>query len=186
MSVDSSQESSAADRHRFIQNCVFVGLHTSTSIEAFEFLGRHEETWLQLFSDLLNERTSRPLKDPEEEIHLASLLWGLLDSAENRGSSLYCLESKSFHSAQENLWMLANLMGVGGNSQPSHFGEIDQNKANRILSRCKMFEHPREIHVASLTEQICRYVPLAGKVRLPAGLPRTIRDETAKIIWREM
>ena len=188
-STDSSQESNTEERLQFTQNCIFVGLHALAGIEGIsELLERHEETWLQHLAGLHNERTTRPPKSPEEEIHIASLLWGLLESAENRGSSLYCVESNSSHSGRENLRKLAGLMGIGVNSQPLHFGEIDQDKANRVLSRCRMFEHTGEVHVANLAEQICKYVPLGprGIGRLPSQLSHNIQDETANTIWMEM
>lgn len=156
--ADGFQQADGADRRRFIQNCCFVGLHALLANEDIsEFLDRDEETWVQHFLALYNERVMWPLADAEEEIHLASLLWGLF---ENRDLSLSCLQFNNHYSAGENLRKLAKLIGIGVNSQPLAFGRVEQGYASRVLSACKMFECAGELHVARLTERICKYVPL--------------------------
>jgi hypothetical protein len=183
------QGATPASRVRFLQNCVFVCLHASATVEdKSEFLERNEDKWLQLFSRLYNKRMRRPLHNPDEEIYLASLLWGLLESAENRGSSLYCLQSDSSPSSGNVLSDILNLIGVRVISQPLKFGDIQQEDANRILSRCKLFEGTGDVSVASFTDQIRRYVPLGrrGIGKLPGSLSHTIQDETANGVWQEM
>ena len=184
-----SQELNTADLRRFIQHCIFVGFSASSGIGRIsKILERDEDAWLELFSNLHNEREGRPLKDPEAEIRLASLLWGLLESAENRGLSLYCLKYTPSRSARESLSQLASLMGDGVCSGLLYLDGIDKDQANQMLSRCRMFEGAGELHVASLTEQICKYVPLSprGIARLPTGVSLTIQDEAAQALWTEM
>ena len=186
--ADIPQDATPKNRMRFLQNCIFVCLHASAKAEdSSEFLEKDEEKWLKLFSGLVKERISS-LQNPDEEIYLASLLWGLLESAEGRVSSLYCLKSKSSRSSGEALIDLVKLLGIKAGSQTLRFGDITQEDANRILSRGKLFEGAGDVSVAGFTSQICRYVPLGpqGTATLPDCLSHAIRDETAKTIWMEM
>jgi len=141
-----------------------------------------------MFSALHHTRTRQAPEDPEDEIHLVSLLWGLLESAEDRGSSLYCLPSNPSRSARDSLSKFADLIGVKVSPQPLQFGDISQDEVTRMLSGCKIFEGVGEVDVTTLTNQICKYVPLGrrGTSRLPASLPDTIQFETANMILMEM
>lgn len=183
--------SSAAVRRRFLQHCVFISLHALEDAESsstLEVLERGEKTWINSIRDLCLDRIRWPLGNPKEEMHLALLLRGLFESAEETDWFLHCHEFDTRYSAKDNIKKLGCLMDCDDDPHSVPFGGLNQDRVRWMLSRCTMFNGAGELDVTKLTEQIRNYVPVdfQDMERLPASLVHTIRHETANVIRIEM
>ncbi|KEY73691.1 hypothetical protein S7711_11425 [Stachybotrys chartarum IBT 7711] len=187
--ANSHQRFSAAGRRRFLQHCAFISLHTLEDAEissVLEVLERCEQTWFKLFRDLCMDRQRWPLKNPKEEIHLVSLLRGLLESAEETDWPLPN-EFDTCYSANDNFKKLGCLMDCDVDLHPVPFGYLNQDRVRWMRLRCKMFEGV-EFDVTKMTEQIRKHVPVAFQdmERLPTSLIHTIQHNTVNIMRIEI